>query len=185
MNQFIEQERQAPSDKRTIKFPRINSMTSDLSIELLCNMHKLLLYNSNTIGIGELREHKVWVGGPNADFKSATFIPPEPSKVKELTDNLLKEWRDSYKTLLKAKKEVIIESITKFHSKFLDIHPFLDGNGRIARFLLNQQVSELLDIDRLVIIEDRLAYFSALSEAHEGKYEKLKLILKQAIYGQE
>ena len=78
-----------------------------------------------------------------------------------------------------------VDAITRFHRDILNIHPFLDGNGRIARFLLNQQAGELLDIKRRIVIEDRAGYYSALKEAQHGNMMQLFLLIKQAIFGEE
>jgi len=113
-------------------------------------------------------------------------VPPTPEKVYPITDELLDNWRKIYHDLQQSKdKNFIIEEITKFHYKFLSIHPFLDGNGRIARFLLNQQASELLDSRNQITIEDKPPYFQALSKAQTGDIQPLKLIITQAIFGTE
>lgn len=57
----------------------------------------------------------------------------QPYEVKEKIDALLrKEW---------SKKDVL-KDMAEFHLEFETIHPFLDGNGRIGRFLLLKQCLE-------------------------------------------
>lgn len=55
--------------------------------------------------------------------------PPEPLMVPKLMDNLIKEFDN--------KKLHPIESVALFHLKFEGIHPFVDGNGRTGRLILN------------------------------------------------
>lgn len=55
--------------------------------------------------------------------------PPEPIVVPELMENLIKEFDN--------KKLHPIESAALFHLKFEGIHPFVDGNGRTGRLILN------------------------------------------------
>ena len=55
--------------------------------------------------------------------------PPQPFMVSELMENLIKEFEN--------KKLHPIESAALFHLKFEGIHPFVDGNGRTGRLILN------------------------------------------------
>jgi fido (protein-threonine AMPylation protein) len=171
------------SDKKNLNFPTVTLLTEELTIDNLCNIQKLLLYEFMIPELGKLRSHQVWIG--SSKIAQASYIPPSANKVYELTDKLLSNWRENYKKIKSQSKDNIIKAISKFHGDFLSIHPFMDGNGRVARFLLNQQVSELLGIERKIIIEDRQSYFSALTEAQNNDYSKLELLIKQAIYGEE
>lgn len=175
------------SDKTKLVFPKsIDISTRKLDSEILKFIHKIMLYETGSPELGEYRTHQVWIGSPKSSPEKAAYIPPKPEQVVDLTDKLLKKWREDYdKTMsLKSKKQKI-EKIAWFHSEFLRIHPFLDGNGRVARFILNQQISEILDENRHVIIEDRPSYFDALSESQNHNYEPLTKIITQAIYGNE
>lgn len=59
----------------------------------------------------------------------AYHTPPEPAVVPELMENLIDEF---------AKKKLHpIESAALFHLKFEGIHPFVDGNGRTGRLIMN------------------------------------------------
>ena len=108
----------------------------------------------------------------------------KPEFVSELTEKLLEVWKKDYVSISKSKKKkVIIQRITKFHNDFLAIHPFLDGNGRVARFLLNQQANELLNLTEKVIIEDKPSYYYALNEGQKGNLNPLEEIVTIAIYG--
>jgi fido (protein-threonine AMPylation protein) len=102
-----------------------------------------------------------------------------------MLDDLLARWRKSSMSLPDRTIAEKLAELTKFHHEFLKIHPFSDGNGRIARFLLAQQAKELLGIERRVIVEDRSPYFEALQKADAGDYEPLKSAITQAIYGVE
>lgn len=59
----------------------------------------------------------------------AYHTPPEPAVVPELMEKLIAEF---------AKKKLHpIESAALFHLKFEGIHPFVDGNGRTGRLIMN------------------------------------------------
>lgn len=59
----------------------------------------------------------------------AYHTPPDPIMVPELMERLVKEFQDS--------KLHPIERASLFHLKFEGIHPFVDGNGRTGRLILN------------------------------------------------
>lgn len=59
----------------------------------------------------------------------AYHTPPEPVVVPEQMEKLVKEFS--------KKKLHPIESAALFHLKFEGIHPFVDGNGRTGRLVLN------------------------------------------------
>jgi fido (protein-threonine AMPylation protein) len=173
------------SDKKKLDFPTIQTLTVGLTVEELCNIHKLLMYGYNVPDIGKLRTHNVWIGSASGTPDKISYTPPQFEDVPELTENLLRGWRENYQKILKGTKDTKVSAITKFHGDFLSIHPFMDGNGRVARFLLNQQVSELLGIEIKVVVEDKPSYFSALTDSQNGEYENLELIIRQAIFGEE
>lgn len=173
------------SDKRTIEFPKdLEISIQNLNSESLKYIHKAMMFESGSNEIGTFRTHTIWVGAPNSSPEKASYVPPKPELVPKLTENLLEEWRKDYPNVLVAKKKTLkIQRIVKFHNDFLSIHPFLDGNGRVARFLLNQQASELLNITEQVIIEDRPSYYDALNEGQNGNLKPLEKIVTIAIYG--
>jgi len=177
------------SSKRTktkLPFPKGTKSTELIDSNQLCEIHKMLLFSEKSIELGKFRDHKVWIGNPmSPGIENATYIPPEPDKVTKLTDALLGQWRENYQAVLNGSKESKIDAIVKFHSDFLRIHPFLDGNGRVARFLLNQQANEFFNIDYKVILEDKDVYFMALNKSYTGDLELLKRTLSQAIFGIE
>jgi fido (protein-threonine AMPylation protein) len=179
------QETSPKSDKTQLVFPiSLEISTKNIDSNTLKYVHKIMLFESGSIELGVYRTHTIWVGSPKSSPEKATFNPPKPELVPELTEILLKRWRDEYDILLNSKKKALkIEKIALFHNDFLSIHPFLDGNGRVARFLLNQQVSELLKINKQVIIEDKPSYFNALNEGQNNNLIPLIKIITQAIYG--
>lgn len=175
------------SNKAHFHIPASPPTTDELTIETLCMLHRALSYDHpHSKEMGKLRQNKVWIGGPSSDPKTARYVPPPPEKVPQLTEDLINWWVKLYPKLIASNdKTEILNAIVKFHSDFLTIHPFLDGNGRLARFLLMQQANELLKIDRSIVLEDNAPYFDALLEAQQGNIEPLRVIITQALYGEE
>lgn len=176
----------AQSDKKNIDLATLRVATNELTVSELCMLHRALLFDARQgAQIGELRSTKVWIGGPGATLATATYISPEPELVAGMLEQLLAQWRESFPATAAKTTPEKISAITQFHHKFLKIHPFLDGNGRIARFLLSQQASELLHQSGRIVIEDRRPYFDALAEADRGDLSALETLITQAIYGVE
>ena len=174
------------SDKKHLNFPKIDLLTKDLNVELLLNLHKAILFETDCEYLGQLRTKNVWIGSQYSLPSQATFIPPDYSEILSLIENLLKDWRDGYPSLELSKDiKIKIKHIALFHSRILGIHPFIDGNGRLARFLLMQQVSELLDCNKQIIIEDNGNYYIALQDSHNGNHEPIIRIITQAVFGSD
>jgi Fic family protein len=86
------------------------------------NLHALILDGIDPENAGFYRRGAVRISG-------TTYMPPSPSKVPALMQEVY--------ALLKTKGGEPIETAAKIHQKFVDIHPFIDGNGRTARLLVN------------------------------------------------
>ena len=93
----------------------------------------------------------------------ATYIPyPHPNHIKHLMDLCFKEFGD-ISTPLKSFNECV-EQYTKMHLAFASIHPFFDGNGRLARLVANILLLKNGYLPLIVSSEDRQEYIELLSE---------------------
>lgn len=105
------------------------------------------------------------------------FASPEETPAK-MNDLIL--W---YKTVLNDKSihAVIIAAI--FHYKFISIHPFDDGNGRVARILMNLILMQNGYPPIVIKTEAKGDYYKALQEADGGNEDEfIKYIGEQLIY---
>lgn len=129
------------------------SLTEDLILKL----HSMILKNiSNRFG-GIYRKTSVRVAG--SDFKF-----PTPEKVPQLVKNLI-YWYNKNK-----KKYHPFELAILISMKFVSIHPFVDGNGRVSRlimnFLLNKNSYPWLNI----YDKQREKYLKAVRKANDEHY---------------
>ena len=116
------------------------------------NIHQLILRGIDDKNAGKYREKNVRITG-------AEHIPPDYLMVRELMEKLIsnyKEW-DKYHPIIKA---------SLLHGEFVKIHPFIDGNGRTARLLMNLSLMNSGYLPIIIKKEDRLVYYNALDKAH-------------------
>ncbi len=97
--------------------------------ELLLEVHRCLFAGTRLEEHGgKIRERQNWIGGSDYNPCSADFIPPPPSYVEDLIDDLCEFCNDdSLPTVAQA---------AMAHAQFETIHPFVDGNGRTGRALI-------------------------------------------------
>ena len=84
------------------------------------------------------------------DGDNIIFMAPGPKLVPELIDNLF-TWMNNYKDEINP---LIMSSV--FHYEFVFIHPFSDGNGRMARLWQNVILSKWREIFKYVTIENQI-----------------------------
>jgi Fic family protein len=97
-----------------------------LNIKLILKLHKTLLTNIDDRIAGRYRSGKEWVRVGNHLGANPQFVP---SLMQELVDNYNEN-----------KINYFLDAIAHFHAEFETIHPFVDGNGRMGRVLINLQL---------------------------------------------
>ena len=73
------------------------------------------------------------------------------------------------------------ETLARLHSSFEQIHPFLDGNGRTGRLILNLLLVRLGYPPAIIYKGDRLRYLAALRRADQGDHGPLAELLARSI----
>lgn len=88
----------------------------------------------------------------------AQHEPAPPYLIKPKMEQLLYDFA--------ASTEHIVTKLARFHIEFEGIHPFIDGNGRTGRLLVNFELmkSGFPPID--IKFTDRIAYYNAFDEYH-------------------
>ena len=130
------------------------------------NIHQLILKEIDNENAGKYR-------GENVTIKGATHIPPDYIKVPELMEKLILNYEtwNNYHPIIRA---------ALLHGELVKIHPFIDGNGRTSRLLMNLELMNSGYNPVIIKKEDRLKYYEALDKAHTtGNYtDFVKLVTK-------
>src|SRR5699024_11157229 len=139
--------------RHTHPFPTRRSSDLPLTEWQIKNIHRLVLKGIDDSNSGVYREEQVFISG-------AKHVPPAAFLIPEKMEDMI-NWYKIEGSYLNA-----IERGAMLHAIFVGIHPFIDGNGRTARLLLN--LERMKDGYPPVIIkaENRLAYYEALDKAH-------------------
>lgn len=87
-------------------------------------LHQLFYQKVDAEKAGQYRTIQVYISGTD-------YIPPSPEDVPQLMSHMVDQIRSSRTTLHP------IELAAMAHKRLVDIHPFVDGNGRTARLLMN------------------------------------------------
>ncbi len=134
----------------------------DLNLQLVLLWNKILLENTKPDIAGKIRNHGVAISG-------SKFIPPLAIEL----DTLLKEFFDWYNKNKSKLHPIILSALV--HLKFVTIHPFSDGNGRISRLMMNFVLKNnefpMLDIP----YENRNGYYTALERSQVKQDDKIFL----------
>lgn len=94
---------------------------------------------------------------------------------------LLGDWIADARSLRSAKSASDPEALARLHARFEQIHPFLDGNGRTGRLVLNLLLVRLGYPPAIVYKGERSRYLTALQRADRGDPGPLGELLARAI----
>lgn len=119
------------------------------------SIHQLVLKNIDSHNAGQYRHENVVIAG-------AEHLPPNYFKVPEAMTNLIKQYQANANLHP-------VELAARLHVDFVGIHPFVDGNGRTSRLLMNFELMRHGYLPIIIPVEQRLSYYQALDTAHTEK----------------
>ena len=120
---------------------------------------------------GSFREHEIHAFPGGMTPVSWPLVPSE-----------MTTWVDRVNAL-DVTDAIFPEALASVHCRFEQIHPFLDGNGRTGRLILNLVLVRLGYPPAIIYKRDRARYLQALRRADAGETSPLGEMLARAILG--
>lgn len=134
----------------------------------ILDIHRITMIKIDENIAGRIRNAGVRITGAN-------FIPPAAHKVPTLFDELTEYVATNPDNLH------IIYLSALFHHRFVWIHPFFDGNGRVARLVMNLLLMSAGYPPAIILRQDRKKYYAALDMANNGDYRKFFQLVLQSL----
>jgi len=126
----------------------------DITLQDILEMHKRVIGNVDPVEAGLFRRTQVYVGD---------HVPPPPSVVYTMVTKFV-DWLNS----IPAMSLHPVKLAALAHYKLVHIHPFVDGNGRTSRLLMNLVLMQAGFPPVIIRRADRDIYYNHLVTANEG-----------------
>lgn len=133
-----------------------------ISSKSVLEWHHRIFKSTKPQFAGLIRKERAIVTGSKSTFPHPSFIP-----------SLLKQFFKWYDETRKTQNPVELAGLA--HFRFVSIHPFGDGNGRISRLMMNYILSQYGYPMLNIKFSDRDHYYSALERAQIGLDERIFL----------
>lgn len=117
------------------------------------SIHQIVLKGIDPEHAGRYRTENVAIVG-------ASHIPPAAVLVPERMAELM-QWHNG----VESRGLHPVQRAAEFHTRFVEIHPFVDGNGRTGRLLMNAVLMQAGYPPAVIRKENRPAYYEALDRA--------------------
>lgn len=143
---------------RVLLYTREKSTTQDISIPFILLIHHMLFTNINDAIAGRFRTKNEYV-------RVRTHIGAPPLTIKKRIEEAIATYTSSV-------TQFPIDRISRFHCEFEQIHPFVDGNGRIGRVLINCQLAQIGCPNIIIQNKGKHSYYRSFSAYTDDKTTK-------------
>jgi Fic family protein len=153
---------------RVVSYINTKAKEQELNLETILFLHKMLLANIRDDAAGRFRNNDEWV-------RVANHIGADPKQVVAKLETMLIQYNST-------PHENIIKRIALQHVTLENIHPFVDGNGRIGRVINNYLLIREGFVPINIKFIDRKLYYDAFNEFDDkGKTSIMEEIVGKAI----
>ncbi|PKL18209.1 MAG: cell filamentation protein Fic [Spirochaetae bacterium HGW-Spirochaetae-5] len=141
------------------------AVKKEISEEDILMLHRLFYRKIDDINAGVYRKSQVFISG-------SKYPLPGPDKVPQMMKDFVKKTSD-----FRASEHPVIAA-AKAHLEFVFIHPFVDGNGRVARLIMNLILIQGGCNVALISPVLRPEYISSIEAAHKDDGGFLNLVCR-------
>jgi Fic family protein len=143
------------------------------SVNVMLQLHTMLYrYHAGPGGRWKATQNEIVERDAAGKVSRIRFVPPSPVATPGMMEALAVEYRDA---VANAREPLIVVPLAVLD--FLCIHPFADGNGRMARLLtllllyhFDYAVGRYISLERIVE-ESKETYYEALAASSHGWHE--------------
>jgi len=146
----------------------LSKTDADITEADINGIHGIVLKDIEREYAGKYRPGQVRILGAN-------FIPPNALKIPALMEKLV-AWLKAH-----PGKGNIIEAAASAHYEISRIHPYIDGNGRVARLLMNLILIRNGFPPAVILNNDRKKYYHALGRADQGEFHPFFKLVGQSL----
>ncbi len=148
----------------------LQNMATDKPFELpdILKLHQLFYKRIEPEKAGVFRKVQVFISGSHHPL-------PSPAQIPVLMDRFV-TWYQENETKLHP-----VELAALTHQKFVFIHPFVDGNGRVARLLMNFVLMRFGYPVTIIPPILRMEYIEDLEKAHTNTRDFVEFIFGREI----
>lgn len=146
---------------------RVVERSTPITLDLIFQLHALVLHDIHDTA-GQLRQTQVYIRG-------SELRPPPADQVPGFVAQWIR-WLESEG----SEYHPVIRAAIAHHG-FVALHPFIDGNGRTARLLLNLQLLRAGYAPAFLLREWKGRYLQALQAADYGQLSPIVNLIGQAV----
>lgn len=153
---------------RVAEYIETKAKETELSLPLILLLHRMLIANIRDDIAGRFRTEGEWV-------RVGAHIGADPKDIERLLTDMLTAYHG-------GKEGSIVARIAQLHLVFEDIHPFVDGNGRIGRVLNNHSLMREGYVPINIAFVNRARYYDAFKEYEtKGSTKIMEEIIGRAL----
>ena len=135
-------------------------------------LHRLFYRKIDDTNAGVYRKSQVFISG-------SKYPLPGPDKVPQMMKDIVQKIADI------REKEHPVAAAAKAHLEFVFVHPFVDGNGRVARLIMNLVLIQSGYNIALISPASRAEYISLIEAAHKDDSDFINFICSSVIETQK
>jgi Fic family protein len=141
------------------------AVKNDVAENDILMLHRLFYRKIDDINAGVYRKSQVFISG-------SKYPLPGPDKVPQMMKGVVKNIADI------RKKEHPVIAAAKAHLEFVFVHPFIDGNGRVARLIMNLVLIQSGFNIAVISPVLRPEYISSIEAAHSDDRNFINLVCR-------